>query len=57
MLGSRKQKQGSTDPVFRRFMVPLEKQEECGGCRSPKERLLTPCELEEASWRRAGYLP
>lgn len=48
---------GSTDPAFRRFMVPLEKQEECRGCRNPKERLLTPCESEEASWRRAGCLP
>ena len=48
---------GSIDPAFRRFMVPLEKQEECGGCRSPEERLLTPRESEEASWRRAGRLP
>ena len=55
--GLQKEKQGSTDPAFRRFMVPLEKQEERGVCGSPKEMLLTPCEAEEASWRRAGCLP
>lgn len=48
---------GSTDAAFTRFMVPLEKQEESGGYRSSEERLLTPHESEEASWRRAGCLP